>query len=435
MPRAILPIAVALALVTGFVVSETRQVALAPVDVEGSRLLNRSAEVVRQFYAAANETVGTGELSPLERVVDRDFVDHGALPGVSPDRAGLIAYFTRLHRTAPTLRLVVLDVLAQGNRVAARLRLEGGDDVTFLGLSVAADRFWSGFDVFRLEDDRIVERWADEASLASFDSIVTVTVPVANPTRKALTLQQWTYAPHAAERGSTYLGFAMLVVDRGSLTLELDRRSVTPVRLVPRGEGLELDEVWIEPGRAVELEAGDTLVLPDGSLYELRNDAAAPAVALAVTAFGPLPAIGPGGGLQVPTETSGVTRTVLAGGLSANLPRGEVRVAIGRATLAAWANLPAHQVGVAELIAVEAGDLTLTTTGGTTWASTGPTDGTRRVETARLPAGGGALVGAEATVVYRNATAAPLSVLLVTFGAPALESTPQTLSPRRQGSW
>jgi predicted SnoaL-like aldol condensation-catalyzing enzyme len=416
MRRAISPIVVSLALVTGFALAETRLVVVAPTVVSGQDAArDRNAETIRRFYAAVNDTLRTGEVASLDRLVGNDLIEHSSRPGVSSDRAGLLDYLVSLHRTAPTLHLTVLDVVAQDDRVAARVRVDGGNDAAFLGLPIATDRFWSTFDVFRLESGWIVEHWADEAGLASFDPLVTVTVPVGRPARKAVTLERWTYAPNTVGRGSTYLGFAVFFVERGTLTFDLDVRSRTSVRLVTVADGSGADGKAVEPGNTARLGTGDTLVVPDGAVYEVRNEESMPMDALVLTAITPMPTTGPGAPVSARPDPVGSTRTHLAGGLTANLPSGDVVIAIGRAALAAWTVLPAHVVDVAELIAVEEGDLALSASGGEAWVSNGPMSGMRDADSAGLPPGGGALIQSGASVVYRNAGASPLGIVLVTF--------------------
>src|ERR671913_979955 len=66
-----------------------------------------NTEVIRRFYAAANETISTGDTTTLHAVVAPHFVDQDPVPGMKPDRDGLERYLTVLHALVPDMELLV----------------------------------------------------------------------------------------------------------------------------------------------------------------------------------------------------------------------------------------------------------------------------------------------------------------------------------------
>ncbi len=156
MPRAVVPLALVLALVTGVALEATRVVVLSPGVVRGNDPASmRNAAVVRQFYAAVNEAVATGNFAGFDEVVGRDLVAHPAGLGDATDKSSLVRTVRSMRTVTPALRLTVLDLTAQDERAAARVQVDGGERAGFLGHPVAADSLWGTVDFFRVAGGRL----------------------------------------------------------------------------------------------------------------------------------------------------------------------------------------------------------------------------------------------------------------------------------------
>jgi predicted ester cyclase len=418
MRRTITPFALLLALLTGVALNETRLVALTPgvTSVDG-RSVDATTAVVKRFYMATNSAIATGDTSSLDDIVDPDLADHTARPGVTGDRAGFLEIVRTLHATAPQLRLTALDIVAQDDRVAARVRVDDQGDAAFLGRPIAPSQLWGTLDIFRIVRGRIVEHWDDAAGLVLFEPLVAATMPVAPPTRKIVTLERWSYEPNAVETWATGQGMLVILVEEGGLTIALDARSEGAARVFPHSgkDGTAAAES-VAPGAAYAIGPGDAVAVPDGDRFELRNDGLATTTAVAVQAVPPTVQTGAIGG-EPATVPPGIARTLLARGLTANVPGGKAVVTIGRATLGTGADLLPHRVGVAELATVEQGALVLSIDEGAAWVAKGPLASMRRADGETVPAGGWALVDAGSTAGYHAVGTAPLTLLMVTFGS------------------
>ncbi len=89
------------------------QPAAPPVAASGN------TDVIRRFYAAANETIATGDTTALHAVVAAHFVDQDPVPGMKPDRSGLESYLAALHAAVPNMELLVEAIVAGGDRAMA----------------------------------------------------------------------------------------------------------------------------------------------------------------------------------------------------------------------------------------------------------------------------------------------------------------------------
>src|SRR5262249_32803230 len=154
-------IAVFLALATGAAVAQTVDLAAAPVIVPSG---GAAPAAVPAFYDAANSVIETGDASALDTIVAPDFVDHAPAPGAPPTRDGLARPLLGPRAAFPGLRLAPDDVAATGDRVVARVRLEGAAAGRFLGLPLGGGFApWGPIDVFRVAGNRVVERWGTAA--------------------------------------------------------------------------------------------------------------------------------------------------------------------------------------------------------------------------------------------------------------------------------
>src|SRR5215217_3144992 len=150
--RAVIPLAIVLALATGAVLQATGDLVRHPtLAMDSAGIAAANAAAVRRFYEAVNGLIATGDSASLDGILAADFVDHAPRPGTAPDRSGFLRGLHSLRETAPALRLTVLDLVADRDRVATRVGVEGAEEATFLGLAVAPGQLWGAGDVYRVE--------------------------------------------------------------------------------------------------------------------------------------------------------------------------------------------------------------------------------------------------------------------------------------------
>jgi predicted ester cyclase len=138
MRRPIASCACVLALVTGAWVGQA-YTPLGPPDPLGA--VETSAQgataTAWRYYDAIDLLLRTADDSALRAVIAPDFVDHLDEPGAPSDRDGLVRYLASLRDTFPALRLTPQDVVAQGDRVVARLAPAGITEGMVLGIPIA----------------------------------------------------------------------------------------------------------------------------------------------------------------------------------------------------------------------------------------------------------------------------------------------------------
>jgi steroid delta-isomerase-like uncharacterized protein len=121
-----------------------------------------SAEHNKAIARRVYEIVTTGDFGRAEEIVDQDAPDNELLPDDPP--AKLIdtfkETFTEARAGFPDLSITVEDVMAEGDRVAARVVMRGTHRGEFQGISPTGKRVEvRAMDMFRISDGKIVEHW------------------------------------------------------------------------------------------------------------------------------------------------------------------------------------------------------------------------------------------------------------------------------------
>ena len=118
-------------------------------------------ELVRRFYG---ELINLPDLAAIEaRLPDflaTDYLDHNAPDVRGP--AGYLMHLRALRQTFPDFRLEVLDVIAEGEWVACRVRGAGTHRGEFLGLLPTGKRIEvRGINFDRVADGQITEHYGE----------------------------------------------------------------------------------------------------------------------------------------------------------------------------------------------------------------------------------------------------------------------------------
>jgi len=102
-----------------------------------------------------------GDLDGFLDLFSDDFVEHEAMPGLTPDREGTRQLFTMMLAAFPNMRWEPEDILVDGDKVVARVRFSGTNEGEFMGMP-ATGRSISvqGIDIIRLGEDGLGrEHW------------------------------------------------------------------------------------------------------------------------------------------------------------------------------------------------------------------------------------------------------------------------------------
>jgi steroid delta-isomerase-like uncharacterized protein len=112
---------------------------------------------VRRFF---DEVWSTGDITLRDSFLAADYRGHSAGNPESLDRDGWTAWFTGFRAAFPDARFTVEDMVAEGDRVAARLTMRGTHNGPLMGApATGREVVVTGMSIERIVDGKIVEGW------------------------------------------------------------------------------------------------------------------------------------------------------------------------------------------------------------------------------------------------------------------------------------
>jgi steroid delta-isomerase-like uncharacterized protein len=120
----------------------------------------RTEEQLKDVYRRIIDAVSRGDADGLDELMAPDLVDHNPIPNQSPGREGFKQWMAMARAAFPDLRGTVEDLVAEGDRVAARTTWRGTHLGEFVGVR-PTDKpvLFSAFHLVRFSQDRAVEWW------------------------------------------------------------------------------------------------------------------------------------------------------------------------------------------------------------------------------------------------------------------------------------
>ena len=86
------------------------------------------ATTMRSTY----ERINAGDIAGFGDLVADDFVEHQGGPGLPPTREGTLEFFRILRAAFPDMRMTVEDLIANGDKAVARVKVTGTHKGEFL---------------------------------------------------------------------------------------------------------------------------------------------------------------------------------------------------------------------------------------------------------------------------------------------------------------
>jgi steroid delta-isomerase-like uncharacterized protein len=112
--------------------------------------------IVTRFY---HEVVNQGNLALADELMDHGYIEHGnqAASGLE----GFKQFIANLAGAFPDLQITIEDLIAEGDKVVARVTVRATHLGTFMGdiPPSGVEVTFPGIDIFQIKDDKIVGRW------------------------------------------------------------------------------------------------------------------------------------------------------------------------------------------------------------------------------------------------------------------------------------
>jgi predicted ester cyclase len=132
--------------------------------------------LMRRMY---EEIHNKGNMAAVDELVAANFVDHNAPdPGLPPGPEGIKQTFTMFHNAFPDFHVTVEDMLAEGDKVVARLTITGTHKGDLIGIAPTGKQVTLGvIDIARIAGGKMVERWGQEDMLGMMQQLGVVPPP------------------------------------------------------------------------------------------------------------------------------------------------------------------------------------------------------------------------------------------------------------------
>jgi steroid delta-isomerase-like uncharacterized protein len=129
---------------------------------------DQNKALVSRVYDAFN----TGNLEILDAVLGVNIVDHNPFPGQPQGVAGVKQLIMMLRTAFPDFHITVEDMVAEGDRVAVRVRTQGTHQGEFMGISATGKEVTqTGIEILRIAGGKAVERWGEFDNLGMMQQL------------------------------------------------------------------------------------------------------------------------------------------------------------------------------------------------------------------------------------------------------------------------
>jgi len=108
----------------------------------------------------------------IDELMSEDFVEHEAFPGTTPDREGQSQFFNMIRHAFPDMSAEVEELITEGDKVVARVRLTGTHRGEFAGVPASGNEIdFNVIDIFAWRDGKATDHWGVSDTMALMTQI------------------------------------------------------------------------------------------------------------------------------------------------------------------------------------------------------------------------------------------------------------------------
>jgi steroid delta-isomerase-like uncharacterized protein len=131
--------------------------------------------LVRRFY---DEVHNKQNRAAIDDFIDPQMVDHAAPPGTPGGIEGVKQTIAMYLTAFPDHQVTVEDMIAEGDKVVARLTVRGTHQGAFLGIPPTGKHWtFTAIDISRIAGGKIVEHWNNYDALGLMHQLGVVPAP------------------------------------------------------------------------------------------------------------------------------------------------------------------------------------------------------------------------------------------------------------------
>lgn len=125
-----------------------------------------SNEENKRIVRLYQEIYNTNELDRLSEVLSEDLLTPNIMPGIPHGLEGAKTAHRIMLAGFPDYQTLIEDMIAEGDKVAARIKMTGTHTGEFMGIPPTAKQIsFTGIYMVRIANGKIVEHWGEEDSV------------------------------------------------------------------------------------------------------------------------------------------------------------------------------------------------------------------------------------------------------------------------------
>jgi len=118
--------------------------------------VERNKILARRFY---EEILNGRKMDVANEILSPEYVDHSA---AASGLENFKQYFAMITNVFPDIKVTIEDLFADGDKAAIHLTIHGTQLGSFRGFPpTGRQATWSGMDIIRFSNGRIIERWSE----------------------------------------------------------------------------------------------------------------------------------------------------------------------------------------------------------------------------------------------------------------------------------
>jgi steroid delta-isomerase-like uncharacterized protein len=130
---------------------------------------NENKVLLQQFF---DELFTQGDLNVADELVAANYLNHNAVPGETPGRAGLKQFVSYLHHAWADLNFAVEDQVAEGDKVTTRFTITGTHQGEFVGIPATGKPIRvQAINIHRVANGQIQEGWLEWDTLGMMQQL------------------------------------------------------------------------------------------------------------------------------------------------------------------------------------------------------------------------------------------------------------------------
>ena len=121
--------------------------------------IEENKNIVRRYQ----EIYNSNDLEALSEVVSEDLLTPKIMPGIPAGIEGAKTAHQIMLAGFPDYQTAIDDLIAEGDKVVARITMSGTHTGSFMGIPPTGKRIsFTGMYIARIDDGKIVEHWGEE---------------------------------------------------------------------------------------------------------------------------------------------------------------------------------------------------------------------------------------------------------------------------------